>query len=472
MKRILFMVLAIALLLSAGCDRQPPAPSTEPAGTRPSSTPTETTVQKETEPDLAAASLVSLRQALVETPQQFAVAYLGFLEAENADPVAFIRENVPSLCADLPFLTAFGPEDVVGSRGEIYCVVPAEGTQVHLSHILRDEYGWISGAEPFLDRDDRPFLLLCNDDSTPDTVLEITCSDGSALSWQVMPDHLGFVNLPCDDRLQPLAMDFSAYEALLEREYRTLSESTWYAPAAQELQGTSWRWETWVDAMSMYLDQEIFFEETTAFVRWYDNNEEAYQVCQNVPWSLESAGDAAVLTLDFGGFAGERSYNVLLHDSGEVFFIMANVFAGEPIAHSEALRCYMNWSDLCEAPDPMEMVGTWQRAYFEVEGYREESAPGDATLVVEGASEDALYISYAEKAFPKNNYQNSPMLIELREMYDGCGNSLWVADVLYTAEDGTSYTVTLLSNGLLLLQNYWIMDGAPMVSYEWFERIG
>ena len=64
------------------------------------------------------------------------------------------------------------------------------------------------------------------------------------------------------------------------------------------------------------------------------------------------------------------------------------------------------------------------------------------------------------------------MLVELREMYDGCGNGLWVADVLHSAEDGTSYTVTLLSDGLLLLQNYWIMDGAPMVSYEWFERIG
>lgn len=471
MKRILFMVLAIALLLSAGCDRQPPAPSTEPAGTRPSSTPTETTVQKETEPDLAAASLVSLRQALVETPQQFAVAYLGFLEEENADPVAFIRENVPSLCADLPFLTAFGPEDVVGSRGEVYCIVPAEGAQVRLSHILRDEYGWISGAEPFLDRDDRPFLLLCNDDSTPDTILEITCSDGSALSWQVMPDHLGFVNLPCDERLQPLAMDFSAYEALLEREYRTLSESTWYVPAAQELQGTSWRWESWVDAVSMYLDQEILFGKSTAFVRWYDNNEETYQVCQNVPWSLESTGDAAVLTLDFGGFAGERSYNVLLHDSGEVFFIMANVFAGEPIARSEALRCYMNWSDLCEAPDPMEMVGDWQRLYYEVDGYREDSEPGEVTVRIQGDSAESLTVSYVQKAFPENGYQNKALLVTPQKMYENCGNSLWLAEVQHLGEYETSWALTLLADGKLLLQTFWIMDGAPMVSYQWFERI-
>jgi hypothetical protein len=30
----------------------------------------------------------------------------------------------------------------------------------------------------------------------------------------------------------------------------------------------------------------------------------------------------------------------------------------------------------------------------------------------------------------------------------------------------------LLEDGTLLLQNYWIMDEAPMVSYEWFRRVG
>ena len=30
---------------------------------------------------------------------------------------------------------------------------------------------------------------------------------------------------------------------------------------------------------------------------------------------------------------------------------------------------------------------------------------------------------------------------------------------------------TTIALGRLLLQNYWIMDGAPTVSYEWFARV-
>jgi hypothetical protein len=57
-------------------------------------------------------------------------------------------------------------------------------------------------------------------------------------------------------------------------------------------------------------------------------------------------------------------------------------------------------------------------------------------------------------------------------MFDGCGNSRWVADVQHQGNDETTWTVTLLSDGQLLLQTFWIMDGTPMVSYEWFARIG
>lgn len=472
MKRILFMVLAIVLLLSAGCDRQPPAPSTEPAGTRPSSAPTETTVQKETEPDLAAASLVSLRQALVDTPQQFAVAYLGFLEAENADPVAFIRENVPSLCADLPFLTAFGPEDVVGSRGEVYCIVPAEGVQVRLSHILRDEYGWIIGTEEFLMRDtDAPFLLLCSPEGITDTELLFQNADGSALTWQAERNHLGRVKLPQDHTGVFLAQDFSAYTEMLEQTHLSLAKSGWLIPTAQVLTGTSWYWDCWVDSESIYLEYDLLFEEGTAFVRWYDNIDGDYAICAAAPWSLEYIGNAALLTLDFGGFAGERSYHVLISDSGDSLFIMSGVLTGNPPLDGEGLCRYMERSDLSEAPDPMEMVGSWQRLYFEVEGYREDSQPGDVTVEIGGTTPDTLTVSYSEKAFPENGYRNQSLLIQQRQMYPGCGNARWVAEVAYEGSFDTYYTLTLLTDDRLLLQNYWIMDGAPMVSYEWFERI-
>ena len=475
MKKLLWTVIPILLLsLLIGCDKQPQTPpTTEPAVTQPAPTVT-TAPTTEPGPDPAEVSLNSLRQSLVGTPQKFAVAYLGTLEQETQDLTAFIRQNVPQLCEDLPFLTAFGPEDTAGTKGELYCIVPAEGSTVVLSRILRDEYGWITGSEDFLTRDtDAPFLLLCNAEENPDTELRFACADGSTFVWQARRNHFGFVALPYDEEeYLPLIRDFSGYADTLEAEYRSLVGNGWFIPSEQDLLGTSWYFDAWVDIENLYIEQEILFEEDTVFIRWYDDLYEDYSIFTAIPWSLEVSEDAATLTLEFDDFGWERTYNILLHDSGEGFFIMENVAGGNYIREDEALSRYMIWSDLAEAPDPMEMVGTWQRAYFEVEGYREDSAPGDATLVIEGVSEDALFISYTDKAFPQNNYQDKGTLIELREMYDGCGNGLWVADVLYSAEDGTSFTVTLLSDGLLLLQNYWTMDGAPMVSYEWYERIG
>ena len=58
-----------------------------------------------------------------------------------------------------------------------------------------------------------------------------------------------------------------------------------------------------------------------------------------------------------------------------------------------------------------------------------------------------------------------------QKMYENCGNSLWLAEVQHLGEYETSWALTLLADGKLLLQTFWIMDGAPMVSYQWFERI-
>ena len=41
-----------------------------------------------------------------------------------------------------------------------------------------------------------------------------------------------------------------------------------------------------------------------------------------------------------------------------------------------------------------------------------------------------------------------------------------------TFSDEARYALTLLEDGTLLLQTYWEMDGIPMVSTGWYERIG
>ena len=56
-------------------------------------------------------------------------------------------------------------------------------------------------------------------------------------------------------------------------------------------------------------------------------------------------------------------------------------------------------------------------------------------------------------------------------MYYDCGNEERVADVDYVGPWDTTYTVTLSAEDILIKQNYFLVDGAPTVSYEYFCRV-
>ncbi len=121
-------------------------------------------------------------------------------------------------------------------------------------------------------------------------------------------------------------------------------------------------------------------------------------------------------------------------------------------------------------PEPLAMVGKWERTKVMVEGEEIDSEPGICTLSIKGDSEDSLIITYTDKEFPDNNYKNKPMNIDSREMYYNCGNDCWVADVDYVGRFDTTFAITLTEDNILILQNYFLLDGAPSVSYEFFER--
>jgi len=122
-------------------------------------------------------------------------------------------------------------------------------------------------------------------------------------------------------------------------------------------------------------------------------------------------------------------------------------------------------------PEPISMVGKWERTHTLVEGYEEESAPETCIITIKGDSEENLTITYADKEFPDSNYKNKPMNIDSRELYYDCGNDCWVADVDYVGRFDTTFALTLTEDDMLILQNYFLIDGAPAVSYEFFERV-
>lgn len=118
--------------------------------------------------------------------------------------------------------------------------------------------------------------------------------------------------------------------------------------------------------------------------------------------------------------------------------------------------------------DPMDLVGQWERTLIEVEGYLEDNT--DAVITIAGDSPDALTISFQDLMFPDESFSDKALVMDLREMFVDCGNDQWVMDVDYIGPYDTEYTVTLLEDGRLLKQNYFLIDGAPMVSYEVFAK--
>ena len=122
--RIIALLLAGILLQTTGCGKSTDSPAESPV-------PAETvTAEQPGAPVSPEASLTSLRQAMVETPQLFAVAYFGYHDPMDSDapvdPYTVMREQAPELCKDLPFLTEIPAERVIGNHGDLFCIVPLD----------------------------------------------------------------------------------------------------------------------------------------------------------------------------------------------------------------------------------------------------------------------------------------------------------------------------------------------------------
>ena len=118
------------------------------------------------------------------------------------------------------------------------------------------------------------------------------------------------------------------------------------------------------------------------------------------------------------------------------------------------------------------MLGDWETAWTEVEGDRNEAEPGTCSIEIQMSASSGLLMSYTSHEFPHNNFENELLTFDERELHYGCGNDSWVADLNYVGLWDTTYTVTLTADDILIKQNYFLLDGAPSVSYEYFRRAG
>ena len=474
-KKILAWVLLSSLLLTVGCSGLPEIP----AGQKPTE-PEETTKPTETVVTTAATEpedpLEALREEMAGTACAFAVAYAGdTYEEGQRDAAALLSGLAPELCRQWPFLTEIPTENIVDlGWGEIYCIIPTDPeATIRVSKAVEQEYGYWDYTEVVYEGTaGEPILLICNgSEYWPDAQVIIT-SGNVETDWYPQQDKYRRVAPLTDESGKPLFLDISSYAELFTREYLEVADWDAYRlPEKEELVGTAWGFEgtaLYEDYFTTYL---LAFAEDTAFIRWYDGFYEETCEIQNIPWDLTHMDGYAVLTLDLGGFAGVRSYNLLYSEEFGWLYTMVDLTAGDVAVGDEIPFRYLEARSL-DAPDPVEMVGTWERFRWETDGYMEEDTSGTCTIVIAGETEDTLTISFTDLERPEFDYHDKALDVRQGVVYTDCGNNLWLAEVDHVGPWDTTYTVTLLEDGTLMLQNYFTIDGAPVVSYEWYRRAG
>ena len=233
--RLMAILLCCLLLLTAGCAKPTEPPEVSTAGATTGSEETTGVTEPEetaeiTEPaDAEDASLHSLRQAMMETPQLFAVAYFGYHDTidsdDPVDPYTVMQEQAPELCKDLPFLLDIPKDRVIGNHGDLFCIVPLdENATVAVSKGTWDETSeqYLYEHSLYFADSGEPILLFCNNaDFEPDTQLCISGPSGEIIWYPILDDNDCPMSL-WDDNRDNRFLDFSSYREMLVKDYREM----------------------------------------------------------------------------------------------------------------------------------------------------------------------------------------------------------------------------------------------------------
>lgn len=466
-KRFLAMLLGILML--AGCASDP----ADQATTLPTA-PETTKPSRETQPaeTPAEASLKALRKEM-DKYTVFGAAFFDYHDTldsdEPVDPYSTMEEYAPKLCKQYPFLLEIPEENVVGGdNGELICIVPKNPkSSVRISRCTWTGEEYIFDDLIYESDKGDPVLLFCNNSGIGcDTQVVITAPDGTETVWTPLLDNNHCLWNLWDEDGNPQILDFSPYWEILLWGYNNAYDQGWLPITEEMLADTTWTgWDLWDDGTE-YQYQVTFHAGHTADIRWHKGGEQEYQ---GAPWKIFERNGFPVLSIDLGGMAGILEYNGLLESELGLLHMIQDISDSKVEPGTEPLRRLMSLAEPA-APDPENMIGSWDRAWTEVEGDRVESAPGSCTIEIYRDENGTLRITYTDNAFPEESFKDKELAVFDGEMYYGCGNDKWVADVGHIGPMNTYYAVTLLEDGTLLMQTYWEFEGQMYTSYAWFSR--
>ncbi len=195
---------------------------------------------------------------LAQTDMLFAVAYLGYMDAEPQGYLnEWIAETNPDLVANYPFMAQIPNERAVGAVGEVYCIVPRSPVaSVTVERLEWNGTDYTPGRELYNSKLGLPILVTCNgSDFTPDTLVTITEGERQVI-WSPGFDDSMTVALPFDGTGY-LATDVSLYEGGNTDPYLEYVQSGWLMPTQEALKNTSWTAEVFVNGEPAWLFMDL-----------------------------------------------------------------------------------------------------------------------------------------------------------------------------------------------------------------------
>lgn len=230
-------------------------------------------------------SLTELRQSLKDTGCMAAVAYLGFADEawiKEEGLESFLLSVDADIIQDMTFINDIPEERIIGKAGDLYCIVPAEGTDIAINSIEwdYDPQGIQVGEVLYKSESGEPILLFCNEynyyDGT-DVQVNMVSGDGKTCQWYPIFSVAGELNLPVNNEGECALKDFTYYPDYTISFDDWINEG-WFYPTEDNMKYSTW----------------IYTEYTP------DGTETGYSLCLN-----DSSDGGAVLYYDFDGYSME-----------------------------------------------------------------------------------------------------------------------------------------------------------------------
>lgn len=188
--------------------------------------------------ELEQETLDNLRNCMVGTVEQMAVAYLGWYEGDE-DLDVWLSRTCPNMLEQYPFIGSIPQERIVGDRGEVYILVPREADAQVDIHLLAEDNGEVTDTL-YESGNSEPVLLMCNYSGAYPNA-RVTIAGGSLTFYPQLGD-MGSVVIPTNDSLEKLMFDFSDYFEVTQDYYLGMLANGWRLTDEEYLTSTCWNY--------------------------------------------------------------------------------------------------------------------------------------------------------------------------------------------------------------------------------------